>query len=151
MNRRPDYLLDTGIVLHYARASAACSRVEQECGLAVSTFRPMVCVVTLGEIRAIALRRGWDGAKLNGLDAFLANLVSVDISPPAIINAYAAISAHATRHGWALAHQKNDLWIAAAAQVTGATLLTMDKDFTPAQGVFINRMLFDSATGEPIG
>ena len=32
---------------------------------------------------------------------------------------------------------KNDLWIAAAAHVTGATLVTTDADFDHLDGVFI--------------
>jgi len=40
---------------------------------------------------------------------------------------------------------KNDLWIAATAHVTGATLLTADADFDHLNGAFLNRVLIDDA------
>ena len=110
----------------------------------------MVCVVTLGEIWAIAYRLNWGGKKMEALENFLSRLVSLDISDPRIVEAYARISAHATMNGWALHSQKNDLWIAATAHVTGATLLTTDKDFCQANGVFVDRVLFDNETGRHI-
>ena len=35
---------------------------------------------------------------------------------------------------------KNDLWIAAIAHVTGATLVTTDKDFDQLAGKFVTRI-----------
>lgn len=107
----------------------------------------MVCVVTLGEIKAIAYRRGWGGKKLAELDCFLSKLLVVDINDARVIEAYAKISAHATKHGWALHSQKNDLWIAATAHVTGNILLTTDKDFSEADGAFVTRILYHATTG----
>jgi len=147
MTAGESYLLDTGVVLHYSRKSPVYETIENRYQLTKSRFRPMVCVVSLGEIRAIAYRRNWGDKRRGELDAFLSSLVGIDISDGKIIEAYARISAHATANGWALHSQKNDLWIAATAHVTGATLLTTDKDFTEAHGVFIKRVLFDNVSG----
>ena len=38
---------------------------------------------------------------------------------------------------------KNDLWIAATAQVSGATLLTTDMDFDHLDGVLLEREWID--------
>ncbi len=38
---------------------------------------------------------------------------------------------------------KNDLWIAATANATGALLLTTDKDFDHLDGAFLNRVWID--------
>lgn len=55
------------------------------------------------------------------------NLVVEDINAPEILAAYGEID-HASREiGRPMG--KNDVWIAATAKVTGATLLTTDRDF----------------------
>lgn len=148
MSEPPNYMLDTGLVLHIVRGSAAFQAIDAIYQLTQSRFRPLICVVTRGEIRAIAYRRGWGEKKLRELDALLDKFVYIDISDPAVIEAYARMSARATERGWALHSQKNDLWIAAAAQVTGSVLLTMDHDFTSAhEDGLIERILFDHVTG----
>ena len=40
---------------------------------------------------------------------------------------------------------KNDIWIAATAAVTGARLLTTDKDFDHFSGVYLERDWLDPA------
>jgi tRNA(fMet)-specific endonuclease VapC len=59
--------------------------------------------------------------------------VSIDDSE--IIRAYAVIDAHSQRTGQPLG--KNDAWIAATASVTGARLLTTDKDFDRLDPLFL--------------
>lgn len=145
-----NFLLDTSVVLHYARRSLVFDAIEATHHLTQTRFQPLVCVVTLGEIRALAYYRGWGAARLSALEAFLSGLVCIDINDPRIIEAYARISAHATANGWALHSQKNDLWIAATAQVCGATLLTTDRDFVQARDVFIACAVYDNATGAVI-
>ena len=54
-----------------------------------------------------------------------------------IIEAYAVIDSHFQLQGHSMG--KNDLWIAATAHATGATLLTTDKDFDPLTPMFIAR------------
>ena len=44
---------------------------------------------------------------------------------------------------------KNDLWIAATAKATGATLLTTDKDFDHLYPGQINRIYIDPASALP--
>lgn len=42
---------------------------------------------------------------------------------------------------------KNDLWIAATASVTGATLLTTDGDFDHLESAFLTRVWIDPTLG----
>lgn len=41
---------------------------------------------------------------------------------------------------------KNDLWLAATAHATGATLMTTDKDFDSISPIFIERILIEPTT-----
>lgn len=41
---------------------------------------------------------------------------------------------------------KNDLWIAATAHVTGATVLSTDKDFAHLDGVWLEYRFVDQKT-----
>lgn len=150
MPRARDFLLDTNILLHYARKSDVYIEIERQFHLQASPFSPFVCVVTLGEIRALAMRKQWGEAKLRRLDELLAQLVMIDISSPEVIHAYARILAAALENGWGIHNKKNDLWIAAVAQVTGCTLLTTDSDFDPLEGVFLHRIRLDAHTGAVI-
>lgn len=147
MDMPRDFLLDTNIVLHYARESDVYVAIESRFQLKASAFSPLVCVVTLGEIRAMAYRRKWGASRLQKLDEFLSHLVAISISAPAVIDAYARIQAAAMTGGWGIHNKKHDLWIAAVSHVLGATLLTTDGDFDPLHGVFIQRILFDAKTG----
>ena len=67
----------------------------------------------------------------------LSNLVTVDINADQVFDAYVDVEETSRKaRGGAVNLGKNDLWIAAVTKVTGATLLTCDKDFDhPAGGV----------------
>jgi predicted nucleic acid-binding protein len=41
--------------------------------------------------------------------------------------------------------KQNDLWIAATAVATGATLVTTDKDFDHLNGLWLERVLVDQS------
>lgn len=136
----PRYLLDTNILLHYIRGSELARRVEatyQLTTLIAPADAPLVSIVSEGEIRALALEFGWGAPRVAFMNNFLAQLVIVPIARRDLVDAYALISDHCRRGGVALS--KNDLWIAATANVTRATLLTTDKDFDPLTPAFLDR------------
>lgn len=147
MDKPRDFLLDTNIILHYARESDVYAAIEQKFHLRASKFSPLVCVVTLGEIRAIAYCNNWEMPKLHRLEDFLSHLVAVDISSPAVIDTYARILTKASKSGWGIHNKQNDLWIASVAHAIGATLMTTDRDFDPLQGLFLDRVLIHAKTG----
>jgi tRNA(fMet)-specific endonuclease VapC len=71
--------------------------------------------------------KNWGDAKRARYEALLQELVWIDINGIAVLDAYARIDCFSISAGKSLS--KNDIWIAASARMTGATLLTTDKDF----------------------
>ena len=56
--------------------------------------------------------------------------MTVDINVAEVIDAYVEIDVYSQQHPDGARNMgKNDLWIAACAKASGATLLTTDKDF----------------------
>ncbi len=149
MSSSPAYLLDTGILLHWIRGSKTAETIEGQFKLRASNFRPLICEVSLGEMEAFARDSRWSKEKSEKLKQLKQELVSVDISDTKVIEAYADFSTLAKSKGWPIFHDKNDLWIAAATQVTGACLLTMDQSaFLPLrEGKHLDVVLLDSKTG----
>jgi predicted nucleic acid-binding protein len=145
----PIYLLDTAILLHWIRASKVATTIEGQFHLNASKFRPLIREVTLGEMEAFARGDNWGAARKKKLKELRKDLVAVDISDYRVIEAFADISTLAKSNGWAIFHDKNDLWIAAATRVTGATLLTTDSSaFLPLRdGGHLDVILLDPMTG----
>jgi predicted nucleic acid-binding protein len=146
------YLLDTAILLHWVRGSKVGEAIDGQFQLKTSSFRPLICEVSLGEIEAFARGEKWGEPKRNKLKELKKELVAVDISDARVIDAYADISTLAKSNGWAIFNDKNDLWIAAATRVTGATLLSTDKTaFLPLRGgKHLDVIVLDAMTGLPV-
>jgi predicted nucleic acid-binding protein len=150
MAQATGWLLDTGVLLHWTRQdSKVAGAIDAQFHLRASPFRPLICEVSLGEIEAFARDKNWGQARRNALKSLKKELVAVDISDSRVIDAYADISTLAKQNGWPIFHDKNDLWIAAATRVSGATLLTTDKNgFQPLRdGKHLNVVLLDAHTG----
>jgi tRNA(fMet)-specific endonuclease VapC len=71
------------------------------------------------------------------MDFYIDYFVRASNDDPETIRAYAVIDAYARRAGHPLGD--NDAWIAATAAVTGARLLTTDKDFDRLDPMFLRR------------
>lgn len=123
----PLYILDTNILVHFVRASALWARVRDTYQPLTIDPRPIISVVTAGELRSLALQWKWGSPKLDQVEFVLAHLQSVMIGDTNLVRSYASIDAFCEDSGHPLG--KNDLWIAATAAVTGARLLTTDHDF----------------------
>jgi len=104
----------------------------------------MICVVTVGEMLALARKFGWGTTKLDKLRRMLDQLVWIDISNPQLLDAYAEIDQFSETKGRKMG--KNDIWIAATAQVTGIPLLTTDPDFDHLEGIHLTRIWIDPAS-----
>lgn len=143
------YLLDTNVLLHWLRGSSVCGAIDGQFGLTASGFRPLVCEVTLGEIEAFAMSSKWGEAKRQKLSEVRMKLVVVDLTDQRIYTSFAEYSTLAKARGFAIFHDKNDLWIAAAAKVSGATVLTTDaKGFKPLRdGKHLDVVVLDPQTG----
>ena len=120
-------LFDTSILVHVLRGSAVGKRAYDDAEQISGSERPLISVVTVGEMHSLAKQLSWGQKKIEALDVLLRNLVIVDINNAPIISRYADIDVWSMNRGRKMG--KNDLWIAATASVTGATLMTLDGDF----------------------
>lgn len=140
----PLYLLDTNVLLFLARGGRLGQHIDATFGLRAARFRPLVCIVSHGEVLVLARSNKWGDEKQTALRGLLDNLVAVDISHPRVIDAYVELDLVSRAHPDGARNMgKNDLWIAAAAKAAGATLLTTDRDFdhlipNHIAGVFID-------------
>ena len=107
MSSPPLYLLDTNIVIPYARGKAVGQQIETDYSLFTTPYRPLICVVTHGEALAFAKRRNWGNAIISAMNHVLAQFVTVDINDAQIIEAYADIDSHSQTIGRRMG--KNDL------------------------------------------
>ena len=137
-------LLDTNILIAYIRYGLLGQYIEAIYNLYTLQPAPSISIVTEGEIHAIALRHNWGAAKLASLQRLLNVVTIVPLPYRNIVDAYARIDHYCVRNS--LAVGKNDLWIAATANVTGATILTTDRDFDPLHGLFLQRDWVDPAS-----
>jgi predicted nucleic acid-binding protein len=143
----PLYLLDTNVLVHLIRGDAVWARVRAKYQPLLIDPRPLISVVTAGELRSLALQFNWQAAKIDQMEFCLGYFQWVSIDDPEIIRAYAVIDAHGHRTGHPLG--KNDAWIAATAAVTGARLLTTDKDFDRLDPLFLSRDRIDPEADGP--
>jgi tRNA(fMet)-specific endonuclease VapC len=126
----PLYLLDTNILLALIRGKDFGRKIEARFGLNSAKQKPLLSVVSCGEIRVLSELNSWGPAKKSVLEIALADLVIVDIHHPQVLEAYVLLDVASQRHsGGARNMGKNDLWIAACAAATSAILLTSDRDF----------------------
>jgi len=148
----PYYLLDTNVLLFWLRGGDMCQAIDEQFHLTQSSFRPMICEVTLGEIEAFAMDSKWGEARKEKLAEIRRKLVVVDLTDERMYRAYAELSTLAKGSGLPIFHDKNDLWIAAATRISGATLLTTDaKGFKPLRdGKYLNAVVLDAKTGWPV-
>jgi len=138
------YLLDTNVLLELLRGNDLGEALDARFGLRSSLGSSMICVVTVGEMLALAQKFGWGTTKLDKLRRMLDQLVWIDISNPQLLDAYAEIDHFSETKGRKMG--KNDIWIAATAQVTGIPLLTTDPDFDHLEGIHLTRIWIDPAS-----
>lgn len=139
------YLLDTNILLIYLRDTNKSAEIDRQFDPLGIANVPVISVVTIGEIRSLAIRNRWGSRRIQKLNEFLSQLVVADIYVEEIIQLYAEIDAFSQGllpgrplGSSARNMSKNDLWIAATAAAANLRLLTADKDFSHLKGVFID-------------
>ena len=136
-------LLDTNLLVHNIRQDALWQVVEKRYGLLDAPGASATSIVTEGEIRGLALQFGWGIAKQQRMEGLLDYYLVIPLPFRDVVEVYAEIDDYSRRHGVTMG--KNDLWIAATARVTGARLLTTDKDFDHLHDVFLERDWLDPA------
>lgn len=124
------FVLDTNFILLYLRdSSTALNEVVTSYRLEENDAALIVSVVSIAEIDSLARRRNWGQQKLNALNNFKRRLIIIDINveDQRLIQTYVDLDVFSIANGRQMG--KNDLWIAATAFVTNATLVTSDGDF----------------------
>jgi tRNA(fMet)-specific endonuclease VapC len=142
----PLYLLDTNILIHYARRNELGERIENRYQLFTATSIPLVSYVSEAEARAFAIYRDWGVPALTQLSFLFSVFRIVPMDSPDLLPAYVEIDVYSRRKGMKMG--KNDLWIAATAKVTGATVLTTDQDFDHLDGILLKRDYVSLSTVE---
>lgn len=131
-------LLDTNVVVQYVRGNEVSRRIESRFQLRHRTERPLISVVSIGEMRALTRKFGWGPKKIAILESLVRELVVVDISSREVLEAYGEIS-HWTEATGQRMGQQNDMWIAATAHATEAHLITTDRDFYVLEPKWVNQ------------
>lgn len=144
------YLLDTNILLLYLRDKHLSTIIDTLYQPLESPHIPLISVVSVGEIKSIALQNNWGEDKQRKLTQFLKQFIITDIRVETIIDKYAEIDAFSQGklkdmklNNSARNMSKNDLWIAATASVLKANLLTTDKDFNHLDSTFLKLAYID--------
>lgn len=132
------FLLDTNVVVQYIRANPLSQRIESKFQLRHRKERPLISIVSVGELEALVRKFNWGEKKIRALEAHLRELVVVDITSRPVLVAYGEISSWAEKEGKRMG-QQNDIWIAATARATRAHLITTDKDFDDLHPRFLRR------------
>ena len=122
------YLLDTSILLALIRGKSLGEHIDKAYNLRTSNFKPLISIVTHGEIKVLAKKYEWGKEKSEKLQLMLDNLNTIDIDF-SIVSDYVELDYYSRKCKPAVRMGKNDLWIAATAKATDAILLTTDKDF----------------------
>jgi tRNA(fMet)-specific endonuclease VapC len=102
--------------------------------------RPLISIVTIGEMLAFVKRGNWGSWKRSILEELFQDLLIMKISDQ-VLEIYAEIDTYLIRAGKAV--EQNDIWIAATAIASGAHLLTTDKDFDPLYPAYLDRTWID--------
>lgn len=135
-------LLDTNVLIHLVRGNAIGRAIDARYGLRARPERPLISMVTVGEVMKFAEWRNWGAKKRATIRELLNELVIVDISDQTILDQYAKIGAYLESNGKRI--QQNDVWIAATAAAKNAVLLTADTDFDRLHPVHIEREFVDT-------
>lgn len=124
------FLLDTSVLLNIVRGNDLGKFIRQTYDLLNPATRPLISIVSHGELWSMAERRKWGKDKRQAVEQILDSVVTIDLNAGEIITAYVEIDqlSQTVAQG-ARTLSKNDLWIAATAKASNAALLTTDKDF----------------------
>jgi tRNA(fMet)-specific endonuclease VapC len=121
------FVLDTNVIVQLLRWNEVGRRIDARFGLLAATTVPLISAVSLGEARSLARQWSWGAERIARLHAHLLRFVVVDIRREPILSHYVEIDDASKTAGRKM--NPNDVWIAATAAATSATLLTTDRAF----------------------
>jgi tRNA(fMet)-specific endonuclease VapC len=154
------FLLDTNMLLGFTRKAEWAQWTYEQFNLGAESTMVFTSIICRGELLALAEKNGWSGPRRQQLVEVLNRFPTVDINKDIILDCYASLDtwthgrvpsdvSRPTPPKPAISMKQNDLWIAATASATGATLITTDKDFDHLHGVWLNRVLINQSAKLP--
>ena len=143
------YFLDTNIVLGFIRRNALAQAVAEILTL-TDDNEIFVSVVSEGELWSIARQSNWGVSRRSDLVNLLIEYQRAGIDDDELIQRYADIDAFSQNKlsdrplGISARNMgKNDLWIVASASLSGASLITTDRDFDHLHEQFVEVIWLD--------
>ena len=130
------YLFDTNILVHLIRDDRTGQEIKVKYTPYTRENKPLLCSVSDGELRSLALQFLWGEQKLDKMEFALGYFGRVPIELTEVLKTYGVIDAYSKAKGIKMG--KNDLWIAAAAYISGAILVTTDADFEHLSPGFVS-------------
>jgi predicted nucleic acid-binding protein len=128
-------VLDTSVVVDVARNNRSGQEILETYSLKNRADRPLISVITTGEMLGIAKANAWTSDQTKVLHELLSEFVKLELTPE-VIDAYSDLVALCRQQRHTMG-QQNDMWIAATAKVAGAVLLTGDSGFNWLHPQFI--------------
>ncbi len=122
-----EILLDTNILLHYARKNEVSQRIESEYSLTKREGKLSISIVNYAESLVFAIYNQWGQEKIARLDEVVNQLHVFDRFDIKVVQYYKDLAVLSRKLGYTIG--QNDLWIAATAGSLELALLTTDKDF----------------------
>lgn len=139
------FILDTNILVLAIRDSPVWKKIKAK--YVLDADNAYISVVSKAEILSLAAQLEWGEEKKANLIELLENIEIIPIEAEELINAYVEIDLYSQKRAKGVDYPpkftprnmgKNDLWIAATAYITNATLLSTDKDFEHLKDLFIH-------------
>jgi tRNA(fMet)-specific endonuclease VapC len=136
-------LFDTNIIIHIVRAVDTTDIIRFLNPLNAPVY---TSIVSVAEIKSVALQNKWGENRLNILSHFLDQINIIDVNN-LNVNIYTAIYAYSQKKNPDFPTYpfdsprnmgKNDLWIASLAALLGLQLITTDPDFDHLHDVFFD-------------
>ena len=140
-------MLDTGLLIHALRGSPAFTVIDKNLGLTARGFRPVISIISQGELLGFSKKRKWGAGKVSGLSNLLQNVVIIPIDQDRIADTYSDLEYQNISNGLNLG--QNDLWIAATSIEYGLQILTFDGDFERAPKT-VKYIRFDQDNGDEL-
>ncbi|MHA4738616.1 type II toxin-antitoxin system VapC family toxin [Dyadobacter sp. MSC1_007] len=145
-----NFFLDTNILLAYLRQHALVRTLQDYFELETAPHRIFTSAICIGELKSIGIQNSWGIKRLDAIDELEEFILITSTLENIVIDRYAEIDAFSQGRleGKKLDCSarnmgKNDLWIAAAASVLNATLITTDRDFDHLHSHYLNVARFD--------
>lgn len=101
------YVLNTNVLLHLIRGDQLRQHIKSIYDPTLAEPRPVISVVTAGELRSLALQFQWGKTKVDQALFYLSYFQRISIDQDPILDAYAALDAYSISIGRTLG--KNDL------------------------------------------